>query len=179
MKMLLAILITLTLSGCVKAISDQNRALIDPTINYDAVQTAPDRFLGKHLLVGGRILSSQSTNELSRLEIRQIKVDSDGVPFDVEASGGRFFAESATYYDNSVYAPGSMVTLVGEVTGKRQQEVDGQPQTYPVLTIKEIYLWDPDKFGGRKSARDDNPYVNTHDKPLPERPLEPLIHRRY
>lgn len=177
-SLLIMLLAPLVLTGCVKAISDQSLALIDRSVTYAAVQSSPDSNLGKHLLVGGRIITATSTNELSSMEIEQYKVDQDGVPFDINQSAGRFIAESTAFYDRTIYRPGNLVTMVGEVTGKRQQVSDGITRLYPVLTIKELYLWDPDKFGGRKIQRDENPYVSTHDQPLPERPLAPFNPRR-
>ena len=180
MKTLIPLLsLMVLLSGCFTIISDQTRTLVNPKVKYEEVQANPDGFLGTHLLVGGRIVASSSTNELSTMEIEQVPTDAQGVPFDLDKSAGRFIAESTTYYDSSMYVPGSVVTMVGEVTGKRSQLLNGTSYLYPVLAIKEIYHWDPEKFRAQNSARPENPYSATYDKPLPVRPLEPLIPRRY
>jgi outer membrane lipoprotein len=178
MRYFILLSLLLLLSGCVTVISNQIRPLIDKQVNYAAVQSAPDAYLGKYLLVGGKIVASTSSNELSSLELQQFEVDADGFPVDLTTFGGRFIAESTAYYDPALHKPGSLVTLVGEVRGKRSQMLDGKPYFFPVLTIKELYLWDPDKFGGRKQNLDINPYAYTHDQPMVERPLTPLIIKR-
>jgi len=172
-----ALLLTLSffLSGCITVISDQNRALVDPAIDYTDLKANPDNYLGKHVMLGGRIVAATSSSEISRMEIMQLPIDREGIPVDLRNSGGRFIAESTTFHDSALYPPTSLVTLVGEVKGKRSQPLDGAPYLYPVLTIKEIYVWDPDKFGGRRSAIPENPYANTYDQPMPVRPLAPHV----
>jgi outer membrane lipoprotein len=112
------------------------------------------------------------------MEIMQLSIDKEGIPIDLNSSAGRFIAESTTFHDSALYSPNSLITLVGEVKGKRAQPLDGAPYLYPVLAIKEIYLWDPDKFGGRRFSQPANPYANTYDQPMPDRPLTPPIIRR-
>jgi outer membrane lipoprotein len=178
MKQLLILFSVLVLSGCVKVVSDQVRPLIDPTVTFSAVKSTPDNYLGKHLLVGGKITAATITDGLSSLEIEQLPVDQEGIPHDIDQTGGHFIAESASHYDSINYRPGSIVTVVGEVTGKRHVTRDGVTMLYPVLTIKEIYLWDASKFGEKKRPTPENPYASTYDRPLPERPLTPLPHIR-
>lgn len=178
MKYMLLLVLLLLMNGCVTVISDQTRTLIDPKIKYEAVQANPDGYLGKHLLVGGKIITSASSNAISSMEIKQGVIDAEGVPIDLETSAGRFIAESTSYYDSSLYKPGSVVTLVGEVTGKRSQPSDGAPYLYPVLTIKEIFLWDAEKFASKKQVIDANPYSYTFDQPMSVRPLAPLINKQ-
>lgn len=176
MKLVATLFCSLMLSGCVQVISDQARTLVDPAASISSALSAPDSQLGKHILAGGRIVSATSSPALSSMEIEQYPVDAEGVLQNLDQSAGTFIAESTTFHDSTIYVPGSMVTMVGEVIGKRQVERNGVTMTLPVLTIKEIYLWDPEKFGGRKQYRLENPYAATHDKPLPERPLQPLNH---
>lgn len=178
MKYIPLLALLFLMNGCVTVISDQTRTLIDPKIKYESVQANPDSYLGKHLLVGGRIITSSSTNAISSMEIKQGLIDAEGVPIDLETSAGRFIAESTSHYDSSLYKPGSVVTLVGEVTGKRSQLLEGTPYLYPVLTIKEIFLWDAEKFDSKKPVIDANPYSYTFDQPMSVRPLAPLINQK-
>jgi outer membrane lipoprotein len=177
MRNVFILMLSFLLSGCVTIVSDQIRPLIDQSIGFSDLKANPDNYLGKYLLLGGKIIASSSSSDISRMEIMQVTIDKDGVPTDLDSSSGRFIAESPSFYDSAIYQPNSLVTIVGEVKGKREQSLDGAPYLYPVVSIKEIYLWDPDKFS-RRPTRPENPYVNSYDQPLPDRPLTPLINQR-
>lgn len=40
-----------------------------------------------------------------------------------------------------IFKPGRLVTLVGEIKGKKVQPLDEVDYSYPVVAIKEIHVW--------------------------------------
>lgn len=137
---ILALLIT-TLSGCAHVISDQSRSLVDPTVTYTMLKEKPDGFVGKHVLLGGVIAGVRNTGTGSQLEVMQVALDETGTPEDTFRSEGRFLAISESFLDSMIFKPDRLVTLVGEVKGKKIMTLDEVDYTYPVVAIKEIHVW--------------------------------------
>ncbi|MBT1076723.1 Slp family lipoprotein [Geobacter grbiciae] len=140
-SILIILLTTLSLSGCAHVISEQSRSLVDPTITYAMLKEKPDAFVGKYVQLGGVIVGVKNTTTGSQLEIMQVALDKTGMPEDTFRSEGRFLAISESFLDSMIYKPDRLVTLVGEVKGKKVMPVDEVEYTYPVLAIKEIYVW--------------------------------------
>jgi outer membrane lipoprotein len=59
----------------------------------------------------------------------------------VDKTEGRFLALDSRYLDVYVYAQGREVTVAGEVLGKRTLPLDTTEYTYPLIRVKELYLW--------------------------------------
>ncbi|KAF0219789.1 MAG: outer membrane [Geobacteraceae bacterium] len=136
----------LLMSGCAHVISDQSMGLVDRTIAFGSLRENPEAFIGKYVLLGGSIVSTKNTNEGGELEVVQLPLDSSGSPEDSYNSGGRFLAVGSGFLDPAIYKQGRMVTVVGEVKGKRGMPLDEVEYTYPVIAIRELYLWKPSEI---------------------------------
>ncbi len=137
-------------TGCVCAISDDSRKLVDSTLTFSNVRENPDIWIGKYIMLGGLIANVKNTNEGGQLEVVQLKLDDNGIPEDAFSSDGRFVATSPNFLDNMIYKPGRLVTLVGEIKGKKISTLDEIKYLYPVIRIKEMHVW--------KSAEEENGY---------------------
>jgi len=132
----------LLLSGCAHVISEDSRSLVDPTITFSSLRAAPDSFVGKYVMLGGVVAGVRNDKDGSRLEVVQTPLESDDLPEEAShASGGRFLAVTSAFLDPLVYKAGRRVTLVGQVHGKQALPIDQTEYLYPVLTIREIYMW--------------------------------------
>ena len=134
-------LLLITLSGCTHVISDKSRSLVDPTVTYAMLKEKPDEFAGKYVLLGGVIAGVRNTGAGSQLEVMQVALDESGMPENAFRSEGRFLAVSESFLDSMIFKPDRLVTLVGEVKGKKVMTLDEVDYTYPVVTIKEIHVW--------------------------------------
>jgi outer membrane lipoprotein len=144
-SILLTLLGLSLLSGCATVISEETRKLVDPAVTFDKLREKPDSYLGKNVMVGGRIVAARNTKEGAVLEIVQLNLTQSGLPEDSFQSAGRFLATSVDFLDPSFFKPGRRITLVGEIKGKRTMPLDAIDYTYPVIAIREYYLWkDPD-----------------------------------
>jgi outer membrane lipoprotein len=147
MRSLFLLTITaLSLAGCATVISKQSLRLVDRRISYAELRQDPDRYIGRYLLLAGGIAGVRNTNEGGELELVQFAADEDGKITDTTNSGGRFIARSSGFLDPAVYRTGLLVTLVGEVLGKKNMLLSGVVYTYPVLAIREIHLWKPEEL---------------------------------
>lgn len=138
--------ITLCLAGCATVISNQSLSLVDRGISFTELRQDPDRYIGRHLLLAGGIAGVRNTNEGGELELVQFAADEYGKITDTTNSGGRFIARSSAFLDPAVYRTGLLVTLVGEVLGRKNMLLGDVAYTYPVLVIRESHLWKPEEF---------------------------------
>lgn len=176
---LLVLAVLTALSGCARVISDQSRSLVDPTVQFAKLRENPDAFIGKTVMLGGRIASARNTKEGGVLEIVQFDLDGD-VPQDSFVSHGRFLATSVDFLDTLIYKADRQVTLVGEVKGKKTLPLDEVEYTYPVVAIREIFLWktgDNEKYLLYPPSRYNPYYYGYGSEPYWDRPSLPALQR--
>lgn len=141
-RVFLTLMVTLSVcSGCTTVISEQSRKLIDTEASFSEIRTSPETYIGKHLLLGGQIANIRNNQSGAQLEIVQFEVSSSGAPQESYVSYGRFIATTMQYIEPLIYRPGMMITLVGELKGKETRRLDDMDYTYPVIAMREWYLW--------------------------------------
>lgn len=126
----------LLISGCAHWISEPSRVVADRTITLSQLRENPDAYRGKLVLVGGTVAAVMHTGEGTRLEVVEYRLDSRELPDQVVPSRGRFLATTPEILDQARYKPGALVTMMGEVVGKKVQHPGGAE--YPVIAIREI-----------------------------------------
>ena len=129
----------LLLTGCAHWISDRSRELADRSIVFSRLSETPDAYRGKYVMLGGTIAAIKRGGEGTRLEVIQHDVDSKGLPDESIPSGGRFLATTPAPLDPERYNPGTLVILVGKVTGREVHLLQGREYFYPVVAIEEIH----------------------------------------
>ncbi len=139
------------MAGCTTIISHQSLSLVDRRISFKELRQDPDRYVGKHLLLGGGIAAVRNTRQGGELEVVQFKTDESGEITDTAASEGRFIASSTDFLDPALYRTGLLVTLVGTVQGKKTMWLEEVDYTYPVLAIRELHLWKPEEMAAPPS----------------------------
>jgi len=117
--------------------------LVDRSISFAQLKENPDRYVGSNVLLGGAIASVSNTKQTGQLEIVQFQLDRDYMPDESYSSGGRFLAQSDGFLDPLVFKPGRLVTVTGEVKGHKTMPLDQTAYDYPIIGIREIYLWKP------------------------------------
>jgi len=167
----------LALSGCTPIISEQSRKLINSDASFKTIKEAPESYIGKTILLGGRIANVRNSAEGAQIEIVQFDLTSQSYPEDTFLSYGRFLATNSNYMDSLIFKRGMLITLVGELKGKKTMRLDDMDYTYPVISLREWYLW---------PESDSNRNYSTYPPPLQEyNPYnfgfgyEPFLHRPY
>lgn len=141
MRLLLLLLlmsVVLCSSGCSHVMSETLRKQVDTTVSYHDLAAKPDIFVGKTVMVGGVLERISGAGDVTTLEVARLELLSNGVPDDYSASTERFFAISAELIDPARYSPGNLVTIIGEVKGRKTVSRNGVDYSYPLLTIREI-----------------------------------------
>lgn len=137
----LSIVFMTIMIGCAPVISRQIREQANPAITFKDVFESPLKYKGQIIILGGVIISAKNTSEGTLLEILQRPLGFRGEPKDVDRSEGRFLALSSQYLDVAIYSRNRLVTIAGEIYGQKKMSLNGIEYPYPLLHIKEIYIW--------------------------------------
>lgn len=141
------VLAGLFMSACTHYLSDESLRLVNRTIPFSAVKQNPDNYLDSYLLVGGKIAKVTNSKEGGEIEVVQVDIESNGLPLgDFRNSEGRFLAQTGYFVDPVVYKEGMLVSMVGQVKGKKVQPLVAVSYTYPLLAVRELRLWQPDEL---------------------------------
>ena len=152
-----AILLTmLLLSGCAHVMSEANLKAVDQSVRYSDLSVKPETFAGKTVLAGGIIAGVRGSEDAIMLEVVQLELFKNGVPNEDSRSGGRFLAISTELIDPVVYQPGKLVTIIGEVKGKKVQKLESVDYPYPLIAVRELRLFRPSE----PLPDNSNPYQN-------------------
>lgn len=172
---LLSILFT---AGCTTIISEQSRKAVNSDAPFKAIKTNPESYIGKQIILGGRIANIKNSSEGAQIEIVQFDLNSRYYPEDRFLTYGRFLATDSNYMDPLIFKTGMLLTLFGEIKGKKTLRLDEMDYTYPVISIREWYLWPgsgPDSGCGYPvGSQQYNPYsYGFGTEPFFQRPFSP------
>jgi outer membrane lipoprotein len=144
-RVLLFILIVFVIS-CGPVISKQVMSYVDPSISFQDLIKDPERFKGKTVVVGGRVISTSVKPGETWMEILQQPLGSRQKPEDTDASLGRVLVKFADYRDPAVYSPGRSITVAGQVLGKQIRRLGQIDYSYPALLAREAHLWEIESY---------------------------------
>ncbi len=129
------------LAACAKTIPPEELKGVDQSISFQALSRNPETFLGKTVVLGGDIISTENQPEKTTLMVLQRALDGDLKPSANDQSQGRFIATVPEFLDPAIYAKGRRITIVGRITGKEIRQLSEIPYTYPVIEENTHYLW--------------------------------------
>jgi outer membrane lipoprotein len=131
----------LLFTGCTHVISESSLARADRSITFTQLQESPDNYRGKFLILGGSIAGITRTSDGLQLEVVQYPLDSSELPDATSKSYGRFMVILPPQQASQRLSPGMLVTVAGEVIGKTSRIAKEGEYVYPVLVIKELYVY--------------------------------------
>lgn len=122
-------------------IPQTERASIDPSLTFADVAANPDAVRGRHVALGGEILSVTPREQVTEIEVLQRPLLQDDSPDPSFPSGGRFLVRRTGFLDPAVYAKGRLVTVAGPVEGSENRPIGDTTYRYPVIQADFLYLW--------------------------------------
>ncbi len=147
-KLLLIILAAALLAGCSPVLSRELMRQGTRDVPFDQLRERADAYKGRLFILGGVITDTRLNDQGSQIEALYIPVDSYG--YLEEGRGeGRFLAvypKSKGLLDPAVFKDGRQITVAGEFLDIRKGKIDEMEYTYPVFEIKQIYLWQEEKY---------------------------------
>ena len=142
-RITIAFLTLIFVSGCTSSISKQNLSQVSFRGGFDQLLRNPDKYIGRIVLLGGKIVDSDASQAKSELTVMHMPLDLDHVPYDNNYSIGPYILSSERYLDPEKFEPGILLTAVAKLIGTEQRMVENKPQTIPSMQIMEIVLWEP------------------------------------
>lgn len=140
-RLCIVVLVPLLLLSCAYAISKETRATVVSDVLFKDVKADIEKYKGSTFIWGGFIVATKSTDKGTWIEVVQNPINRYGGITDTDISEGRFLAFYKGHLDPLIYEKGRLVTVAGELTGNRKSANKEFAYIYPVLEIKEIYLW--------------------------------------
>jgi len=116
---------------------------INRTITFPELLKDPEKYKDAWVIFAGMIIVSRNTAEGTFIEVLQKPMDSDNRPLQTDATGGRFIVRSNAFLDTAVYRKGRLITVIAQVAGKKEQQLDEIQYRYPLLAVRDLYLWSP------------------------------------
>ena len=141
---LLGGLILLLMSGCAYPISKEWRQQAQKDLSFLTVIQDPDAYIGDIVIWGGLIIKTVNSSEATEILILENPIGSRESP-DTRTTYGQFIAKGSTFLDPTIYQRGRMITVAGEIIGKRAGSLGAIQISYPVVRIKELYLWERER----------------------------------
>ncbi|MBN2299007.1 MAG: Slp family lipoprotein [Deltaproteobacteria bacterium] len=134
-------------AGCAPVISREMHLAADSQVSISEIIEHPDSFKGSTVIWAGIIIETKNLSGHTIIEVLHRPADYQDRPRTVDVSEGRFLARKQGFLDPAVYSPGREVTIAGTVEGIMTSAIGEYEYTYPVITVKEIYLWsvEPEK----------------------------------
>lgn len=132
------------MSGCASqlVVPDELEPLIDRRVTFHEVVEAPDSYQGRILVLGGEVLKAKRLKDGTQIELLQLPLDKDERPIlNRQRSQGRFLAIQQDFLDPATIVAGTMMTIVGEVSKAKIEQLDDVEYRYPVLIVKHLHTW--------------------------------------
>jgi len=129
-------------AGCAYPISKELRQKAAADLTFAMVLGNPDAYRGSIVIWGGHIIETRNRKDGTEFVVLECPLDVSGMPFESRYSRGRFIARTPEFFDPEVYRKGARITLGGEIVGKETRPLGEIQYTYPVVAIRELYLWD-------------------------------------
>ena len=145
-RFFIAIALAFILIACAPVLSDRSLREANLSISFQEIQKNPDAYMGKVVILGGRIISTMVKKGETWVEVLQQPLDRQYKPDNQDISYGRFLVVFQGFIDPAIYAPYRLITVVGEVMGKKVLPVNEIQYAYPVLSVREHALIKPGDY---------------------------------
>jgi outer membrane lipoprotein len=142
----LAVVLSIALSGCTSALSNQSIREADDKITFPDLQRQPERYRGAVVIFGGQILETVVKEGETRVQVLQLPLGAQQRPDNMAASQGRFIVLYKRFADPLIYEKGRKITVAGVVEGDQVIMLNDGPYNVPVLLERETHLWKTEDY---------------------------------
>ena len=144
MKILSVVVCVIILSayGCAPALSNAARDQVTYSGTFRSMAASPLAYTGEVVLLGGRIIENQPSDEGSRLTVLHLPLNSWNRPVHPDRSEGRYLLKTGGFMDPEIFKKDRLITVAGTVTGEHKGMIESYKYSYPVIEILEIKAWE-------------------------------------
>src|SRR5439155_21633171 len=121
-------------SGCVTSglVPADMEPQIARDIPFESIKAEPEKFKGRMVVVGGKVLSAKRLKEGTQIEVLQLPLDKADAPvMTLAQSIGRFLAYQEGFLDPATLPAGTAVSMIAEITGAKTLPLDDVEYAYP------------------------------------------------
>jgi outer membrane lipoprotein len=136
-------------SGCASSqlVPTEMESQIARDLPFESIKADPEKFKGRVVVLGGKVLSAKRLKEGTQIEVLQLPLDKADAPIMTLAqSKGRFLAYHEGFLDPATLPAGTAVSMIAEVTGAKTLPLDEVEYTYPTLKIRTLKIWPEDRY---------------------------------
>lgn len=141
----LEVLLALAMAGCTLPISANLREEANRKLTFAQVADNPAAYVGNTVIWGGIIQKVRRTSDGTEIQIVQASLKLDESP-NPDTTASEFIAITGETLEPNILKRGKRITVGGDIIGERIEDTKTVKFRYPVVLIKEFYLWD----GGEK-----------------------------
>lgn len=131
----------LGISGCATGVSKRSLSMVNFRGTFAELQHHPDSFVGKVVLLGGKVIETKSSSGHWEIIVLQLPLGTGNRPLNTDKSAGRFLVRANGFLDPAIYKKGTLLTVVGKIIGREQRLIGGFNYQYPVLALIEAKTW--------------------------------------
>src|SRR3990170_4816182 len=133
----------LFITGCASVISENILKQAELNVTVPMVQADPKAHIGRKVVWGGLIISTENLEDKTLIEVFQTRLDSTQSPTrEPLANGGRFIVSIEGYADPLIYREKKGITAAGVIAGIETKKIGRMDYAYPVLKPMETHLFD-------------------------------------
>lgn len=148
LRYLIILLPLMPILACAPLFPSERMKDVDPEITFPALIKDPEKYKGRTVILGGKIIKIEFQAGKSWIEVLQLPLDWRMCPKETDESGGRFLAFFADSRDPAIFSPGRKLTVIGLVSGGKTLLIGQKEYHYPVLNIQESHLWQEEPKSG-------------------------------
>jgi outer membrane lipoprotein len=116
-------------------------------IPFESIKAEPEKFTGRVVVLGGKVLSAKRLKEGTQIEVLQLPLDKADAPLMTLAqSKGRFLAYQEGFLDPATLPAGTFVSMIAEVTGAKTLPLDEVEYTYPTMKVRTLKIWPEERY---------------------------------
>ena len=142
-SLVVSLAIVSLLTSCAST-PDFDMTQVDESLTPQSVAAEPEHSLGKTVLWGGTILNTQNLKEATHVEVLAYPLNTYQRPLLDSKPLGRFIIHHQGYLEPATYAPGRVLSVLGEVGESLTGRVGESTYTYAVIKGERLHLWSKD-----------------------------------
>jgi outer membrane lipoprotein len=113
-------------------------------IPFEALKAEPEKFKGRLVVLGGKVLSAKRLKTETRIEVLELPLDRSDRPIvDLNRSKGRFLVVQEEFLDPAMLPAGTLISVIGQVLGSTPMALDEVQYEYPTVKLHTLKVWPP------------------------------------
>ncbi|MCC5878535.1 MAG: Slp family lipoprotein [Idiomarina sp.] len=141
MKYILMAAAAVVITGCAARYPEPIRTDATNLVEFSAAQRNAEAHQGQTARWGGVIAQVENSEQRTRIEVVNFRLNNFGRPQTGDQSAGRFVVYLDHFVDPEIYQRGRRITALGQFSGLEQGQIGEFNYHYPVIQASGVELW--------------------------------------